>query len=182
MNKIILALALVCLVPLSGCQPREDASRSQEQNAISASRKEVARKLVSQAVVFLENKDVKGAVTALEDAIKTDPSGPDSYLLLSQILLKAEQFDQATALLDQAAKIFPDNGTVFYMLSVSNKMAGRKLPAVLAARHSFDIFKAANDAANAQKSAVLLEEVIASPEMTTPVAPATSGAKAPVRK
>ena len=179
-NKII--LALMCLALLSGCQSREDASQPQAQN-VASDRRDAAKKLVAQAIVFLENKDIKGAVTALEDAIKIDPTDPDSYLLLGQILLKAEQFEQAAELLDQAGKMFPDNGTVFYMMSVSNKMAGRKLPAVLAARHSFDIFKAANDAENAQKSAALLEEVIASPDTMAPaVVPAKGAAAAPMRK
>ena len=167
MNKIIMALLLI--VPMFGCQPREEGQSSA--SAIPDQRKEAAKKMLAQSVVLLENKDLPGAVSAMETSIKIDPSNPEGYLLLGQILLKAEQFDRASGLLDQAAKTFPDNGMVFYMLSVSNKMAGRKLPAALAARHSFDLFKAANDVENAQKSAVLLEQVLAIPDNAAAAAP-----------
>ncbi len=154
----------MCLVPLSGCQPREEApTQPQGQAAVVVSRKDTAKKLAAQSAVSLTNKDVKGAVAALEDAIKADPSDFDNYLRLSRILIKTDQFSQATELLDRAVKIFPDNGMVFYMLGVSNKMAGHKLPAALAVRRSFDIFKAANDMENTQKSDMLLKEILASP-------------------
>ena len=166
MNKII--LMLLCVMPLFGCQSKENTAQTQDQGPVSQ-RKEAAKKLLVEAVALLEQKNVQGAVVALEASIKVNPADPDPYLLLGQILLKAEQFDHAVELLDQAGKIFPENGTVYYMLSVANKMDNKKLPAVLAARRSFDIFKAANDAENAQKSAVLLEQVIASPD--NPVTP-----------
>ena len=81
-----------------------------------------------------------------------------------QILIKAGQYDHAVDLLDNAAKSFTDNGMVFYMLSVANKMADKKLPAALSARRSFEIFKQNNDKDNALKSAALLQEIIAMPD------------------
>jgi predicted Zn-dependent protease len=109
--------------------------------------------------------------------MKINPSEPEAYLLLGQILLKIEEYDHAAEFLDQAVKSFPDNGTMFYMLSISNKMAGKKLPAVLAARHSVEIFQAQQDNANMLKSAALLHELIDTPDEQ--FAPAKKG-EAPV--
>jgi hypothetical protein len=50
------------------------------------------------------------------------------------------------------------------MLSIANKMAGKKLPAVLAARHSVEIFQAQQDNANMLNSAALLHELIDTPD------------------
>ena len=85
-------------------------------------------------------------------------------MLLGQILLKVQEYDHAAEFLDVAGKTFPDNGTVFYMLSIANKMAGKKLPAVLAARHSVEVFQAQQDRDNMLKSAALLHELIDIPD------------------
>ncbi len=50
------------------------------------------------------------------------------------------------------------------MLSIANKMAGKKLPAVLAARHSVEVFQAQQDRDNMLKSAALLHELIDMPD------------------
>jgi hypothetical protein len=72
--------------------------------------------------------------------------------------------------LDQAGKMFPDNGTVFYMLSIANRMVGKKLPAILAARHSVEVFQAQQDRENMLKSAALLHQLVDIPDAQfTPV-------------
>lgn len=152
MKKIIF---IVCIgLMLAGCQ------KPPQQNVVNNDRKEAAKKLFAQSVLLLQQKDIKGAVSSLEASIKVDPTDPNAYLVLGQILIKAEQFDQAVEFLDQTAKTFPNNGTVFYMFSVANKMAGKKLPAILAAKRSYEIFQADGNASNAQTSAFLLEELI----------------------
>ena len=100
----------------------------------------------------------------LETSIKIDPSEPEAYLLLGQILLKVQEYDHAADFLNIAAKVFPDDGTIFYMLSIADKMSGKKLPAVLAARHSFEVFQAQQDRDNMLKSAALLHELIDTPD------------------
>lgn len=155
MKKIFLMLCLG--LALTGCQ-----QPPAQENVMTNERQEAAKKLFAQSVLLLQQKDLKGAVTSLQASIKINPTNPDPYLFLGQILLKAEQYEQAAEFLDQTAKTFPDNGTVFYMFSIANKMAGKKLPAILAARRSYEIFKNAQDADNAQSSAVLLEELVKS--------------------
>ncbi|MBI4308978.1 MAG: tetratricopeptide repeat protein [Candidatus Omnitrophica bacterium] len=173
MDKIFLC-AMLGLI-LAGCQPKEEAAnqRSNASSAITAERKEAARKLTAQAVALLEQKNYPGVVASLDAAIKADPTDQEPYLILGQILLKAGEFQRAAEFLDTAAKNFPDNGTIFYMLSMANQMSGKKLPAVLAARRSFEIFKGANDQDNAEKSAVLLQQIINAPEMAAPNNPDT---------
>src|SRR5262249_26692293 len=81
-----------------------------------------------------------------------------------QILLKVQEYGHAADFLDMAAKNFPDNGTIFYMLSYADRMLGKKLPAVLAARRRVEIFQAQQDRDNMLKSAGLLHDLIESPD------------------
>ncbi len=161
MHKIIvwgLVTALTGSLFLAGCGSRESSNNQSSPNV--QERQDAARKLTAQAMILLEQKKYQEALASLDAAIKFDPTDQDPYLILGQILLKAGEFSRAADFLDNAAKNFPDNGTIFYMLSIANKMNGKKLPAVLSARRSFEIFKNANDQENAQKAAVLLEQVI----------------------
>lgn len=159
MNKIIVCAAAVLV--LAGCQSKQ---ANDNQSPSADQRREAARKLTTAALGQLNQKDVQGTVTDLSAAIKADPTDKEPYLLLGQILLKAQQYEQASELLDAAAKNFPDDGMVFYMLSVADKMAGKKMQAVMAARRSYDIFNAANDKDNAQRSAILLKEIVDAPD------------------
>lgn len=170
MNRLCAVVFIVAA--LTGCQPKEEAQSPQPvtQEAVTPERKDAARKLTAQALDLLSQKDYKGCVASLDAAIKMDPTDQDPYLILGQILLKAGEFQRAAEFLDGAASRFPNNGSIFYMLSIANKMHGKKLPAVLAARRSFEIYKAANDNDNAEKSAVLLQQIINTPdgELTAP--------------
>ncbi len=166
MKKIL--FVLVSLLALVGCQKQE----SQQQPDIDQ-RKDVGHKLIMKSLNDLQNKDLNATIMDLETSIKVNPSEPEAYLLLGQILLKIQEYDHAADFLEIAGKTFPDDGTIFYMLSIADKMSGKKLPAVLAARHSFEIFQAQQDRDNMLKSAALLHELIdtqdAAPE-TKPVA------------
>mgnify|MGYP003394693745 CR=1 FL=1 len=157
-------ICLITIVLFAGCQSKQEAAAPSNTNDISTQRKEASVKLTQQAIVFIEQKNIKDALSGLDAAIKLDPTNQDPYLILGQILIKAGQYDHAVDLLDNAAKSFTDNGMVFYMLSVANKMADKKLPAALSARRSFEIFKQNNDKDNALKSAALLQEIIAMPD------------------
>jgi outer membrane protein assembly factor BamD (BamD/ComL family) len=152
-------LILITIFALAGCQKQET---QQEPNMDQ--RKDIGHKLILKSLSDLQNKDLKSTIVDLETSIKINPSEPEAYLLLGQILLKIQEYDHAVDFLDVAAKTFPDDGTVFYMLSIANKMAGKKLPAVLAARHSVEVFQAQQDRDNMLKSAALLHELIDMPD------------------
>src|SRR5476649_1368757 len=151
---------LIALFAFAGCQKQE----SQQQPPNADQQKEIGHKLIMKSLNDLQNKDLKSTIMDLETSIKINPSEPEAYLLLGQILLKVQEYDHAVDFLDVAAKVFPDNGTVFYMLSIANKMVGKKLPAVLAARHSVEVFQAQQDRDNMLKSAALLHELIDIPD------------------
>ena len=146
---------LIALFALVGCQKQE----TQQQPEVDQ-RKDVSHKLIMKSLNDLQNKDLGATIMDLETSIKINPSEPEAYLLLGQILLKVKEYDHAAEFLDIAAKVFPDDGTIFYMLSVADNMSGKKLPAVLAARHSFELFQAQQDKDNMLKSAALLHELI----------------------
>lgn len=149
----------IALIALVGCQKQE----GQQQPSLDQ-RKDIGHKLMMKSLTDLQNKDLKSTIVDLETSIKINPSEPEAYLLLGQILLKVQEYDHAADFLDMTAKTFPDNGTVFYMLSIANKMIGKKLPAVLAARHSVEVFQAQQDRDNMLKSASLLHELIDIPD------------------
>lgn len=152
MKKIL--FVFMAMLALAGCQKSENQPPTADQ------RKEIGRKLIVKSFGDLQNKDLKGSIEDLETSIKINPSEPEAYLLLGQVLLKVQEYDHAAEFLDMAAKTFPDDGTVFYMLSVADKMSGKKLPAVLAARHSVEIFQNLQDRDNMLKSAALLHELV----------------------
>ena len=162
MNKILGCIAMGLM--LAGCQPKESSNNQAADVGITAERKEESHKLTAQSLVLLGQKNYQGTLASLDAAIKMDPTNQDPYLVLGQILLKSGEYQRASDFLDNAAKNFPDNGMVFYMLSLANKLNGKKLPAALAARRSFELFKNANDQDNAQKVAALLQEIINAPE------------------
>lgn len=158
MRVLIAFLAVVLLA--SGCQKKQEAAET----GIPQDRQEMAKKLIVKSLADLQNKDLKSAVSTLEESIKLNPTSSDAYLLLGQILLKVQEYKRAAGFLDDAAKIFPNNGTIFYMLAIANRMDGKKLPAVLAARRAVELFQEAQDKDNMLKSAVLLQDLINTPE------------------
>ncbi len=170
MKKMILILS--ALLALAGCQKPASQQPTMDQ------RKDMAHKLILKSLNDLQNKDLKSTFEDLQNSIRVNPEEPEAYLLLGQILLKIQEYDHAVDFMDMTAKTFPNDGTVFYMLSIANRMAGKKLPAVLAARHSFELFQAKQDKDNMLKSAALLHEVIDMPEKPAP-APAAADAAAP---
>ena len=163
----LLGSVLLTTILLTGCQPKEATQEGTSTTDVATQRKEAARQLIAQSITMLGQKDYQGAVKGLDAAIKFDPTNQESYFILGQLLLKSGENERAAAFLDNTVKNFPDNATFFYMLGIANQLSGKKLPAVLAIRRSFELFKAAGDQENAQKSAVLLQQIISAPENQT---------------
>lgn len=155
MNRIFLSIMVILM--FAGCQPKEAADNQQAPDM--AQRQEASRKLTVEAVVLLNQKNYQGSVTALDSAIKFDPTNQEAYMILGQMLIKSGEYVRASDFLDNAAKNFPDNGIIYYMLGIAFKMDGKKLPAMLAARRSMEIFKNANDQENLKMASVLMEEI-----------------------
>ena len=129
MKKIIFILGVFFV--LMG--PRNaHASDSQEQ-------KNISRDHIIKSLEDLNKGDVKGSVLNLEKSIDDNPNEAESYLLLSQILLKTKQTEEAASVLGYAAKLFPNNSTVFYMLGFAELEEGHKPKAILAAKRSIEL-------------------------------------------
>src|SRR5271167_4882211 len=92
---------LITLFALAGCQKQESQQPSIDQ------RKDIGHKLIMKSLNDLQNKDLKGTIMDLETSIKINPSEPEAYLLLGQILLKVQEYGHAADFLDMAAKTFP---------------------------------------------------------------------------
>ncbi len=157
----IFIVMLAAIVLSTGCQKKEVAVND---TAVPQERQELAKKLIVKSLADLQNKDLKSALASLEASIKMNPTSSDAYLLLGQILLKVQEYKRAAEFLDDAAKVFPNNGTIFYMLAAANRMDGKKLPAVLAARRAVELFQEVQDKDNMLKSAVLLQDLINTPD------------------
>ncbi len=169
MINIIVAMVLMGGL-LAGCQPKESeqAASAPSSSVTADAQKEqrfaASKKLMAQAVALLEQKDLQNAVMALEASIKVAPDNYEPYVLMGQVLLNAKQYTQAEAILDQATKIAPNEGGVFYLLATTFRMEGKKLPAALAARRAAEIFAAAKDQDNVKKVAALLQDIISLPD------------------
>lgn len=161
----------MAVVLVTGCGKKQDNPMANVPNE----RQEMAKKLIIKSLMDLQNKDLAAAVTSLEASIRINPASPDAYLLLGQILLKVEEYQRAAGFLDDSVKLFPQNGMLYYMLAMANRMDGKKLPAVLAARRSVELFQEAQDKDNMLKSAVLLQDLINTPD--DKYAPATTTTK-----
>lgn len=168
---------LTAVMILAGCQQQQQ-QQSQQAPTVEQ-RQDIARKLIVKSLNDLQNKDLKNCIVDLETSIRIDPTQPEAYLLLGQILLKLQQYDHAADFLTQAAQALPDNGTIFYMLAVADKMDGKKLPAAMAARHSVELFQNQQDRDNMLKSAALLHDIVSMPDDNTSSAPAAGNQETP---
>lgn len=117
-------------------------------------------KLFQQGVDFLNQQDVAKAVVSFEGAIQVDPANLPPYMYLAEIFIKMKSYPQAITVLERAVGVFPDNGYVFYMLSLANQGNQTPLPAVLAARRSVELFQAQKNEEGYKQSMLLMESLI----------------------
>ena len=156
-------IVLVALLSVVGCNSREQA-KEKSVAPDQALVKQAAAKLMQQGVQFLNQKDISKAVVSFQGAIQVDPTDLQPYMVLSEIFLSLKSYLEAIAVLERAANTFPDNGYVFYMLSLANESNGAALPAVLAARRSAELFQAQNNQEGFQQSVLLMQRLIKNEE------------------
>lgn len=156
-------IILVALISIVGCSSREQA-KEKTATTNQALVKEAVAKLMQQGVQFLNQKDIPKAVMSFQGAIQVDPSDVQPYMVLSQIFLSLKSYSEAIAVLERAAKAFPENGYVFYMLSLANQENDTPLPAVLAARRSAELFKAQDNQEGFAQAALLMQALVKNEE------------------
>jgi tetratricopeptide (TPR) repeat protein len=149
---------LVVVFIVSGCNSQERTPKNKTGD--SATPQQASATLMQQGVEFLNTKDIARAVVSFEGAIQVDPTNVQPYMVLAEIFMRTKSFPEAVAVLERAVSIAPENGFVFYMLSLANEGNKAPLPAVLAARKSMELFKAQNNEEGYKQSLMLLENLI----------------------
>lgn len=155
-----LIICCVCLL-IVGCNSREKMPE-QKTGAVDDPQllKEASAKLIQQGVEFLNQKDVAKAVVSFEGAIQVDPTNLQPYMVLSEIFMRMKSYPEAITVLERAVTLFPDNGYVFYMLSLANQGNQTPLPAVLAARKSVELFQAQKNEEGYKQAMMLMDALI----------------------
>ena len=151
---------LVVILSVTGCNSREQALPKKAVSTNSAMPQQAAAKLMQQGVQFLGDKDIAKAVVSFEGAIQVDPTNPQPYMVIAEVFMRMKSYPEAIAILERAVNTFPDNGYVFYMLSLANEGNKNPLPAVLAARKSLELFKAQNNEDGYKQSMMLIEALV----------------------
>jgi tetratricopeptide (TPR) repeat protein len=153
-----LAVMMVALL-MVGCDSKKEAKQqggAQDPMLVQ----QASARLMQQGVQFLNARDIPKAVVSFQGAIQVNPQDLQPYMVLAEVFLRLKSYPDAINILERAANVFPDNGFVFYMLSIANQEANNPLPAVLAARRSAEIFKTQNNEEGYQRSMVLMEALI----------------------
>lgn len=154
---------IICCVCLSvvGCNSREKMPEPKTGTADDPKLlKEASAKLIQQGVEFLNQKDVAKAVVSFEGAIQVDPTNLQPYMVLSEIFMRMKSYPEAITVLERAVTLFPDNGYVFYMLSLANQGNQTPLPAVLAARKSVELFESQKNEEGYKQAMALMQALI----------------------
>ena len=158
MNKWLTVLVVVLVV--AGCNSKEQALPKKIAPSNPAMPQQAAVKLMQQGVQFLNDKDIAKAVVSFEGAIQVDPADLQPYMILAEIFMRMKSYPEAIGILERAVTVFPDNGYVYYMLSLADEGNKTPLPAVLAARKSVELFKAQNNEDGYKQSMLLMEALI----------------------
>jgi len=153
-------IVFVVVLTVAGCNSREQASKKKAPMPGPNMPQQAAVKLMQQGVEFLNQKDIAKAVVSFEGAIQVDPKNLQPYMVLAEIFMRVKSYPEAIGILERAINVFPDNGYVFYMLSLANEGNKAPLPAVLAARRSVELFKAQNNEDGYKQSLLLMEALI----------------------
>lgn len=170
---------LVVVFIVAGCNSRENVPQKKTGPSDSASPQQASAKLMQQGVQFLNEKDVAKAVVSFEGAIQVDPTNVQPYMVLSEIFMRMKSYPEAITVLERAVTVFPENGYVFYMLSLANEGNKTPLPAVLAARKSMELFKSQNNEEGYKQSMMLMEALIKTEQQKQGAQGLSSGDKNP---
>ncbi len=175
MKQLLIAFLVVSL--FAGCNSRERASKNEPKPSDTALPQQAAVKLMQQGVEFLNQKDVAKAVVSFEGAIQVDPTNLQPYMVLAEIFMRMQSYPEAITVLERAVNAFPENGYVFYMLSLANQGNKTPLPAVLAARKSVELFQAQNNEEGYKQAMLLMDSLIKTEQQKQSAQNAQAGAQ-----
>jgi tetratricopeptide (TPR) repeat protein len=135
------AISIVCVLAIAimifhGCT---------DKTVVRAFPNSLSRQLLVEGRVFLKHGNVEKAVESFGRAINTAPDYFEPYVTLANTLTYLKQFDSAQAVLAMAGSRFPDNPFVYYTSATIYRQSGQLMPAIMAARKSFEICQRVND-------------------------------------
>lgn len=146
MNKIVVVI-FVMIIAIAGCGKKQPTMSP-------------AKKLLIEGQVYLKQGDVQKALESFSSSIKADPKNMEGYYILSEVLIHLKQPQAALGLLQTASKEFPDQGAFYFLMGVAYDGMNQIMPAIVAVRKSLDLFMAQKDQEGAQRSSVLLTNLI----------------------
>ncbi len=149
---IVLAVFIASgTVMLAGC-----GQKGTEKGAVAPQ----ARQFLVQGMVDLKKGEVVKAVQNFATAIKTSPDYFEAYYMLAETFIHLKQFPQAQAVLTGAVSRFPENPVVYYLLASAYEGSGSRMPAIIAARKSVDLFQAKKDEDGTKRAVILLGSLV----------------------
>lgn len=148
--KKFMVVMLIAMLAMTGCGKKE------ANQAIPAK----AKQLLIEGNVYLKQGDVRQAVENFAAAIKVAPNNFEGYYLLSETLIRLKQYPQALSILGAASNQFPDNGVVFFLMSVAYQESDNLNLAIVSARKSLDLFIARRDEQGAKRATALLTALV----------------------
>lgn len=156
--KMFIAIFLLMTVAFTGCSKKEPVQKKVSQGK----EVDVSRQHLVQGTVLLKQGDVVKAVEQFATSIRIAPDQFDGYLMLCETFLNLKQYAQAASVMTSAVRQFPNNGLAYYLLALAHEGAGQKLPAIVAARRSVELFQAAKDTEGQKRSTMLLTILVQS--------------------
>ena len=154
MNKYCLAGLGILILCVAGCGER----KSEEIQAAVVDKAQMD--FMAQGVKYLKESNVRGAVKSFDEAIKQNPKDLRPYLILGETYMHAGQYDRAVDTLTAASYVDPDQGEVYYLLAMSQGLAGHVPEAKINAQKSVIAFEKQKDVPNLKKAMVLLQGLV----------------------
>jgi len=142
--KNIAVVVLVLL--LIGCGSKESVSAKADNTAPAGIEN------LAAGINYLKESNPAEAIKSFQLAIKENPRDSKAYLVLAETYIHMRSYDRAEALLSAATKVVPPNGNLYYLLAVSQGLAGDKDDAKESIQKSIFIFQQQKDLESLKKS------------------------------
>ena len=145
-----ICVVLILGLAVTGCAKKKEKVSTENKG----------RQFLVEGTVYLKQGDVVKAVESFASSIKVAPDFLEGYYMLGETFIRLKQFDQASAVMAEAVKRFPNKGLPYYLLAISEHEQGNTLAAIVAARRSVELFEAAKDEKAQQRAMILLAALV----------------------
>ena len=167
---IMLIGVLVFTMMISGCGSKESSKTSSfdipSAQASFSKDSTSSEKSIQQGLTYLNQGDFKKAIGNLMLAIRQNPSDSRGYLILGQTFISLKNYDGAVSVLKSGTIAVPEDGHIYYLLSLAQRFNGDSEQALQAAQKSVVLFEKAQDAVSFKKSLVLVRGLMSAEGQT----------------